>query len=189
MKIIDLRCALFGNSPVIRIVTDGGLDGYGQIEFSKPYMTQVVPLYRDLIVGEDPTDIERCMIKIRRFAGFKPWGSAASAIEIALYDLTGKAYGIPVHKLLGGKVRDRVRAYNGGVREKLVGYDPADYASSIELMRAADEGFTIVKEGLGYHGFMAQNVPGFMLADQRSGTTHPAGDRSHSIEAHSRSGG
>src|SRR5450759_1014933 len=109
MKIVDLKCALLGNSPIIRIVTDEGIDGYGQIESSKPYMVPVVQVYRDFLVGEDPTDIERCMLRIRRFAGFKPWGSAVSAIEVALYDLTGKAYGIPVHKLLGGKVRDRVR--------------------------------------------------------------------------------
>ncbi|WP_211366924.1 hypothetical protein [Pseudonocardia kunmingensis] len=61
------------------------------------------------MVGEDPTDVERCLLKIRRFAGFKPWGAAVSAIEIALWDVAGKAAGLPVYKLLGGKVRDRVR--------------------------------------------------------------------------------
>ena len=173
MKIVDLKCALFGNSPIIRVVTDEGIDGYGQIEASKPYMADIVRLYREFLVGEDPTDIERCMVKIRRFAGFKPWGSVVSAVEIALYDLTGKAYGIPVHKLLGGKVRDRVRVYNGGVRPKLEGHEPEHYAASMEQMKASPEGFTIIKEGVGYHGFMSQNVPGFMLSDQRTGPRHP----------------
>ena len=173
MKIVDLKCALLGNSPIIRIVTDEGIDGYGQIESSKPYMVPVVQVYRDFLVGEDPTDIERCMLRIRRFAGFKPWGSAVSAIEVALYDLTGKAYGIPVHKLLGGKVRDRVRVYNGGVRPTLEGHEPEHYAASMEKMKAAPEGFTIIKEGVGYHGFMSQNVPEFMLGEQRTGPRHP----------------
>ena len=54
------------------------------------------------------------MLKIRQRGGFKPWGSAVSAIEMALWDIAGKAAGLPVYKLLGGKVRDRVRVYNGG---------------------------------------------------------------------------
>ena len=173
MKITDIKCALFGNSPIIRIVTDQGVDGYGPIEFWKPFMVPVVQMYREFLIGEDPTDIERCMLKIRRFAGFKPWGSAVSAIEIALYDLTGKAYGLPVYKLLGGKVRDKVRVYNGGIRPELQGHEPEHYAASMEQMKAAPEGFTIIKEGVGYHGFMSQNVPGFMLGDQRTGPRHP----------------
>lgn len=173
MKIVDLKCALFGNSPIIRIVTDEGVDGYGQIESSKPFMVPVVEMYREFLIGEDPTDIERCMLKIRRFAGFKPWGSAVSAIEIALYDLTGKAYGVPVYKLLGGKIRDKVRVYNGGVRPALAGHEPEHYAAAMQEMKNAPEGFTIIKEGVGFHGFMSQNVPGFMLGEQRTGPRHP----------------
>ena len=55
------------------------------------------------------------MLKIRRLGAFKPWGKAVSAVEVALWDLAGKAAGLPIHRLLGGKVRDRVRVYNGGV--------------------------------------------------------------------------
>ena len=64
-------------------------------------------------MGEDPTNVERVMLKIRRLGSFKPWGSAVSAIEMALWDIAGKAAGLPVYKLLGGKVRDKVRVYNG----------------------------------------------------------------------------
>ena len=70
--------------------------------------------FRDALIGEDPTNVERVMLKIRQRGSFKPWGSAVSAIEMALWDLAGKAAGVPVYKLLGGKVRDRVRVYNGG---------------------------------------------------------------------------
>lgn len=173
MKITAIRCALLGDSPVIRVATDEGVDGYSQIESSKPYMATVVPMYEPFLLGEDPTDIERCMLKIRRFAAFKPWGSVVSALEVALHDLTGKAYGIPVHKLLGGKVRDRVRVYNGGVRPVLEGHEPEHYAAAMAQMKAAPEGFTIIKEGVGFHGFMSQNVAGFMLGDQRTGPRHP----------------
>ena len=97
MKITDLRCAVIGSNPVVRIVTDEGVSGYGQIEASKSYLKPVVMLFRDRVLGEDPTDVERVMLKIRRTGGFKPWGSAVSAIEMALWDLAGKAAGLPVH--------------------------------------------------------------------------------------------
>ena len=118
IKITDLRCAIMGGSPVIRITTSEGISGYGQAETSKPYLKPFVLFYKDYLIGEDPTDVERCMLKIRRMGGFKPWGSAVSAIEMALWDIAGKAAGVPVYKLLGGKIRDRVRIYNGGVEKE-----------------------------------------------------------------------
>jgi len=173
VKIVNLRCAVLGGSPIVRVVTDEGVDGFGQIESAKPYLRPVVDMYRQFLVGEDPTDVERCLLKIRRFAGFKPWGAVVSAIEIALWDLLGKVSGLPVHKLLGGKVRDRVRVYNGGVRPTLRGHAPEDYAEAMRAMRAAPEGFTIIKEGVGFHGFMAPNVPDFFYGELRTGPRHP----------------
>lgn len=173
MKIVDLKCAVIGDSPIIRLVTDEGVDGFSEIESSKPYMRPVVEMYRQFLLGEDPTDVERCMLKIRRFGGFKPWGSAVSAIEIALWDLAGKAAGLPIYKLLGGKVRDRVRVYNGGVRPELRGHQPEDYAEAMATMKAAPQGFTLIKEGVGYHGFMAPNTPGFSYGELRTGPRHP----------------
>ncbi len=116
MKITDLKCAIIGQNPVVRIVTDEGVDGYGEAENSKPYLKPHVLFYKQYLLGEDPTDVARVMLKIRRMGSFKPWGSAVSAIEMALWDIAGKAAGRPVYKLLGGKVRDKVRCYNGGIR-------------------------------------------------------------------------
>ncbi|MCS7051494.1 MAG: mandelate racemase/muconate lactonizing enzyme family protein, partial [Thermomicrobium sp.] len=75
MRITDLRCAVIGGSPVVRIVTDEGIDGYGQIESTKAYVKWQVLFYREHLVGEDPTDVARVMRKIRRLGAFKPWGS------------------------------------------------------------------------------------------------------------------
>src|SRR5215510_6821688 len=124
IKITDLRCAVIGRNPVVRIVTDQGIFGYGEAESTKPYLKPMVLFYKDYILGEDPTDVERVMLKIRRLGAFKPWGSAVSAIEIALWDVAGKAAGLPVYKLLGGKVRDTVRVYNGAIRFPMEGYAP-----------------------------------------------------------------
>ena len=90
MKITDLKCTVLGHNPVVRITTDEGIDGYGEVEASKPYLKPHVLFYKDLILGEDPTDVERVMLKIRRLGSFKPWGSAVSAIEMALWDIAGQ---------------------------------------------------------------------------------------------------
>ena len=71
MKITDLKCAVIGNSPVVRILTDEGLYGHGQIEESKPYVKPQVLFYRDPILGQDPTDVERAMLNNRRMGAFK----------------------------------------------------------------------------------------------------------------------
>ena len=136
MKITDLKCTILGQNPVVRITTDAGICGYGEAENPKSYLKPHVLFYKQYLVGEDPTDVERVMSKIRRMGSFKPWGSAVSAIEMALWDIAGKAAGLPVYKLLGGKVRDHVRVYNGGVRFPMTGSSPQDYAENV----AKDEG-------------------------------------------------
>ena len=170
MKITDLKCAVIGRNPVVRIVTDEGINGYGEVEASKTYLKPHVLFYKQYILGEDPTNVERVMQHIRRLGAFKPWGSAVSAIEMALWDIAGKAAGLPVYKLLGGKVRDKVRVYNGAVRFPMSGFSPQDYADNVAKMKAAKEGFSIIKQGIGFHSRMPVQVPRFLLrrsADRR----------------------
>ncbi len=165
MKISDLKCALLGSNPVVRIVTDEGISGYGEIEMYKPYLAPQVLYYRDAILGADPTDVERVMLRIRNRGAFKPWGSAVSAIEMALWDVAGKAAGLPVYKLLGGKVRDKVRVYNGAVRFPMEAHTPQGYASNMVRMKESPEGFTIIKESLAFHNDMARSTAGFAYGD------------------------
>ncbi|MEF2070048.1 mandelate racemase/muconate lactonizing enzyme family protein [Consotaella aegiceratis] len=171
MKITDLKCAVIGEHPVVRIATDEGIDGFGQAEFWKPFLKPQILGLREFILGEDPTDVERVMLRIRQRGAFKPFGSAVSVIETALWDIAGKAAGVPVYKLLGGKVRDRVRVYNGGVRFPFRGYDPEDYAEDIRRMKASPEGFTMIKQPIGFHSAMKSRVPGFHYGEaQREGS-------------------
>jgi L-alanine-DL-glutamate epimerase-like enolase superfamily enzyme len=172
MKITDLKCTLMGNSPIIRIVTDEGIEGYGQIEHSKPYVKPQVLFYKQFIVGEDPTNVGGVMMKIRRLGGFKPWGSAVSAIEMALWDIAGKAAGLPIYKLLGGKVRDRVRCYNTGGYVPLKDQSPASYAEIVSKQKSSPEGFTMVKQGVGWHSGMPQAVENFTYGEVRQGPAH-----------------
>lgn len=169
MKITDLKCAIIGGSPIVRITTDAGIDGLGQGEAYKPYLKPHVLFYKDLILGEDPTDVERVMLKIRRLGAFKPWGTAVSAIEVALWDIAGKAAGVPVYKLLGGKVRDRVRVYNGAVRFPMKGYSPKHYAEDMQKMKEAKEGFTIIKQGISFHSQTPYNIPDYFYGELQTG--------------------
>ncbi len=173
IKITDLRCAIIGRNPTVRIVTDQGVSGYGQAESAKAYLKPMVLFYKNYILGEDPTDVERVMLKIRRLGAFKPWGSAVSAIEIALWDIAGQVAGVPVYKLLGGKIRDRVRIYNGGVRFPMTGQTPQDYAENMQKMKEAKEGFTLIKQAVGFHNpTMMRAVPNAWYDDPRTGTPH-----------------
>jgi L-alanine-DL-glutamate epimerase-like enolase superfamily enzyme len=165
MKITDMKCTVLGQNPIVRIITDEGISGFGQVEASKSYLRPHVHHYREFIIDQDPTDVARVMNRIRRLGGFKPWGSAVSAIEMALWDIAGKAAGLPVYKLLGGKMRDKVRVYNGGVTFPMRGYTPQDYAEYIAQVKAAREGSTIVKVGIGYHSQMVYEVPNFTYAE------------------------
>jgi L-alanine-DL-glutamate epimerase-like enolase superfamily enzyme len=131
MIITDLKCAIIGDNPVIRVVTDEGLSGYGAAESFKPYLKPHVVYYKPYILGLDPTQVERVMLNIRHRGAFKPWGSAVSAIEMALWDIAGKAAGLPVHRLLGGKIRDRVRVYNGAVRFPMIEYSLRYYVENM----------------------------------------------------------
>ena len=169
MKITDLKCTILGRSPVVRIVTDEGICGYGQAEEPKSYLKPMVLFYKPHLIGQDPTNVERVMMRIRRMAGFKPWGSAVSAIEMALWDIAGKAAGLPVYRLLGGKVRDEVRVYRtGGAR----GPAPEDYAEAAARMKAAPEGFSFIKMGVGFHSQMVRGVPDFFYGELQGGAGH-----------------
>lgn len=173
MKITDLKCAIIGQYPIVRITTDADIDGYGQAESPKPYLKPHVLFYRDLILGEDPTNVENVMLKIRRLGAFKPWGSAVSAIEVALWDIAGKAANLPIYKLLGGKIRDKVRVYNGAIRFPMDGQSPQHYAENMQKMKDRPEDFSIIKQGIAYHSGMVRDVPDFFYSEVRSGGRYP----------------
>jgi len=177
VKITDVRCAVIGSNPIVRITTDEGIDGFGQAEQYKPYLQPFVLFLRDQLIGADPTDVERCMLRIRQRGAFKPYGSAVSMIEHALWDLAGKAAGLPVYKLLGGKVRDRVRVYNGAYRSKMGGIRPEDFARSVREMKALPHGFTLVKQGVAFHNPMKREFPGFYFGDPGPQLAHGQLDR------------
>jgi L-alanine-DL-glutamate epimerase-like enolase superfamily enzyme len=173
VKIVSVKSAVLGDNALVRIVTDEGVSGYGPLRPGFMPTGHLRDTYSDLLIGEDPTDVENVMLRIRYLGGFKPWGSVIGGIEIALWDIAGKAAGLPVHKLLGGKVRNRVRAYNGGVRRSLLGFTPDDFAAGIRAATSGPEGFPIVKQWLSYHNRGDRDLTGFSFGERRTGPEHP----------------
>ena len=103
----------------VKVETDEGLHGWGEASLELKELT-VAQAIRDLepfLLGQDPTRIEHLWQTLRR-SGFWRGGvvlnSALSGIDQALWDLTGKAYGVPVYRLLGDPLRDRIRLYAHG---------------------------------------------------------------------------
>ena len=105
----------------VRLDTDEGLHGWGECYTQEDRDTQVTTHLDQLaryLVGRDPTNIKHFMqVAYDDFAarrGAMDLHSALSGIEQALWDITGKSLGAPVHKLLGGRCRDRIRVYANG---------------------------------------------------------------------------
>ncbi len=171
MRITDLKCAVIGQNPIVRVTTDAGISGFGEVESFKPYLKPHVLGFREPLIGQDPTNVERVMLRIRQRGAFKPWGSAVSAIEMALWDIAGKAAGVPVYKLLGGRIRDQVRVYNGAIRFPMAGQEPADYAEAMRKMVARPEKFTIIKQAIGFHSAMKRE-PGFFYGELHDNPWH-----------------
>lgn len=127
----------------LKIETDDGLTGWGEpiVEGRAETVAAAVHELSDYLVGKDPRPIEDHWSVLYR-GGFYRGGpilmSAIAGIDQALWDIKGKALGVPVHQLLGGPCRDRIRVYSwiGGDR-------PADVAEAARA--AAARGFTAVK--------------------------------------------
>ena len=148
---------------IVKVSTDAGITGYSDMEtvasvakaavdaprWSQPG-TECFDGLASLVIGENPLEVERLWYKMYR--GSIYYGrrgvaiQAISAIDIALWDIMGKFYQQPVHVLLGGKWRDKVRAYASTL------FRPTPEAMREATRKYLDEGFTAIKFGWGVFG-------------------------------------
>jgi galactonate dehydratase len=127
----------------LRVDTDEGLTGWGEpvVEGRAHTVAAAVEEFADYLIGQDPLRIEEhwnVLAKGGFYRGGPILSSALAGVDQALWDIAGKALGVPVSQLLGGAVRDRVRVYSW-----IGGDDPADVAAAARDKVAA--GFTAVK--------------------------------------------
>src|SRR5499426_1427641 len=99
-----------------KVLTNEGLTGLGEgsVTSKEATLAQAIAEHERFLVGKDPTDIEllwQAMFRYPRWRGGPVLNSAISAVEIALWDILGKALGVPIYKLLGGASRERIRLY------------------------------------------------------------------------------
>lgn len=119
MKVTDIRTAeVYGHgySTYVRVYTDEGLTGTGECIHGGAGCPALIRDLKQLVVGENPLNVDMLFEKMRRahvFDGAMAGNmvTAMTGIEIALWDLAGKALGLPIYQLLGGKFRDRIRLY------------------------------------------------------------------------------
>ena len=104
------------NQLIVKVETDAGIHGWGESGLSgrERAVIGAIEHYREFVVGRDPMNagaLWQEMYRSQYFEGGRVLTAAIGAIDIALYDIKGKALGVPVHQLLGGKHRDRIAAF------------------------------------------------------------------------------
>lgn len=146
LRITDLRMAQkgYGGFPtrILKIYTNQGITGIGDI---RDGTDQRFALFlKSKIVGLNPCNVEMIFKVIKQFGYHGRQGGGVSGVEMACWDLAGKAFGVPVWALLGGRYRDKVRLY----ADTPDGRDAEDQKARI-LNRIQNEGFTWLKMDLG----------------------------------------
>jgi galactonate dehydratase len=150
MKIASIETYIAGNPwknwMFVRVKTDSGLHGVGEGTlngFAKTCEAAVHEM-EHLVIGRDPFDTEALVLTLTRDLysdGAQIQRAAVAAIEMACLDIKGKALGVPVYQLLGGQVRDRIRAYaNGWYRGERT---PKDLSAGAK--QVVKDGFTALK--------------------------------------------
>lgn len=108
LRIVNLRALPF-DVPLLRLDTNQGISGYGEVRDGASATYAL--LLKSRLLGENPCNIDKIFRKIKQFGFHGRQGGGVCGVEMALFDLAGKAYGVPAYQLAGGKFRDKVLIY------------------------------------------------------------------------------
>jgi L-alanine-DL-glutamate epimerase-like enolase superfamily enzyme len=157
LKITDLRYAtttVLGRTSIIRIDTNQGIYGLGEVRDGAD--VRYALMLKSRILGLNPCNVEMIFKTIKQFGGPARQAGGVCGVEMALWDLCGKAYNIPAWQLLGGRYRDKIRLYadtpeagSPEEQKKLMNY------------RINDQGYTWLKMDLGIGEI--QKIPGALV--------------------------
>ena len=137
LKITDMRIADLPGRPIIRLDTNQGIYGLGEVRDGSHKMYAL--MLKRLVVGENPCSVDKIFRKIKQFGNHARQAGGVSGVEMALWDLAGKAYNAPVYQMIGGKFRDRIRIY----ADTPASPDPKVFGE--RLKRRVEQGFTFLK--------------------------------------------
>jgi galactonate dehydratase len=151
MKISGVRTHVLGtpwrNLTIVEVETDEGVTGLGEVRMLQHtdallgFLAEALPNH---VIGFDPFDIEGLVYRMTRHDYARPGEIAMSALavlETACWDIKGKVLGLPVHKLLGGQVRDRIKAYANGWYQ--VERTPEEFHAA--ALRVVERGYLALK--------------------------------------------
>ena len=129
----------------VRIYTDQGIYGHGECTDSAQGAGAIIDSFKRMLYGQDPLNVDALWERMRTmgiFGGAQSgqFVTALTGLEIALWDLAGKAVGLPVYQLLGGKMRDKIRIYCDSATE-----DRNDPKAKAMIQQIVDMGFTACK--------------------------------------------
>jgi L-alanine-DL-glutamate epimerase-like enolase superfamily enzyme len=154
LRITDMRVLTVARAPMtcplIRIDTNQGIYGLGEVRdgASKNYAL----LLKSRLLRENPCNVDKLFRKVKQFGGQSRQGGGVCAVEMALWDLAGKAYNVPVYQMLGGKFRDKIRCYADTTESP----DPKVFGQRLKARH--EQGFTWLKMDLGVD--LVANIPG-----------------------------
>jgi L-alanine-DL-glutamate epimerase-like enolase superfamily enzyme len=143
LKITDMRaCTVAANYdyPIVRIDTNQGVYGLGEVRDAG--VKGIALILKAHILGKNPLEISNILSELRQFAGQGRMGGGYSAVDMALHDIAGKVYGVPAWRLIGNKIRDRIRLYCDTTGHK----DPKIYGE--RMLARKKMGYTFFKMDL-----------------------------------------
>src|SRR4029077_1487660 len=159
LRITDMRVAEIVGAPftsaLVKIYTNQGIVGLGGVRDGASATFAL--MLKSRLLGENPGAVDRLFRRLKQFGGHGRQSGGVSAVEIALWDLAGKAYGVPIYQMLGGKFRDKGRIYCDTDAEK-----PSGTETGKRLKERMDRGFTFLKMDLGL--MQIADVPGSVAA-------------------------
>ena len=142
---------------IIRIDTNQGVSGYGEVRDGAHAIYAL--MLKRVILGENPCNIDKIFRRIKQFGGRARQGGGVCAVEIALWDLVGRVYNIPIWQMLGGKFRDNIRIY---CDTDVSGKDTPENMGAALQKRMDDNGYTFLKMDIGIN--LLYDVPGALTA-------------------------
>lgn len=157
LKITDMRYALttvLGGTAIIRIDTNQGIYGLGEVRDGAD--VRYALMLKSRILGLNPCNVEMIFKIIKQFGGQARQAGGVCAVEMALWDIAGKAYGVPAYQLLGGKYRDSIRLYV----DTPEGKSHDDQTEKIRY-RIEEQGYTWLKMDLSINNL--KDIPGALV--------------------------
>jgi len=162
LKITDLRTAVVASNfdyPLIKIDTNQGVYGIGEVRDAGHKESAL--MYKGLLLGQNPMDIDKLLRMMKPYAGHGREGGGISGIDMALWDLVGKVYGVPAFQLLGGRYRDKVRIYADTPELK----EPTPEGFAEAVLERKRMGFTFIKFDLSI-GVLRNRIPGALIGNK-----------------------